>query len=196
MKSFRLAACCLSFVVLLSVSVSAFEGGFVKDGVLYDELGPVIPPPVPDPPELPVPDPGDSLPPLPEAEFSPDPDSTVPVDTQEKVDRFQGVGSSGRPIHVTLTPESVVNSDVSDSTVDDVPMVASISPVTPADTTGLKKALLELIGNYDPIVQIEIHNGKEYRSMYPDHVWLCSAAIVALFIYCLFRLLGVVLCKK
>lgn len=80
--------------------------------------------------------------------------------------------------------------------------VMSLSPVTPSDTNGFKAVLLELLGNYDPIiVEYEYQNSNSQyvnylREVQPDYVWLCSAAFVLVVIYCLFRLGGAILCKR
>lgn len=77
----------------------------------------------------------------------------------------------------------------------------SLSPVTPSDTNGFKAVLLNLLGNYDPvIVEYEYENTNGYtsylREVQPDYVWLCSAGILLVVIYCLFRLGGAILCKR
>lgn len=77
-------------------------------------------------------------------------------------------------------------------------VASGLAPVTPSDTTGLKAVLLSFIGNYDPpVVQYEYttpNNYKQYvNEIQPDYVWICSFALIALFIYCLFRLGGALL---
>lgn len=77
-------------------------------------------------------------------------------------------------------------------------VATGLAPVTPSDTTGLKAVLLSFIGNYDPpVVQYEYttpNNYKQYvNEIQPDYVWICSFALIALFIYCLFRLGGALL---
>lgn len=80
--------------------------------------------------------------------------------------------------------------------------VMSLSPVTPSDTNGFKAVLLELLGDYDPIiVEYEYQNSNSsymsyLREVQPDYVWLCSAAILLVVIYCLFRLGGAILCRR
>lgn len=73
--------------------------------------------------------------------------------------------------------------------------VTSVSPIEPSDTSGLKSALLGVLGNYDPVIveyQYSDRNGytNYLREVQPDYVWLCSCALLALVIYCLFRLGG------
>lgn len=77
----------------------------------------------------------------------------------------------------------------------DVAVVTGLSPVKPSDTTGVKAVLLSFIGNYDPpIVQFEYTSSNNYKQyvneIQPDYVWICSFALIALFIYCLFKLGG------
>lgn len=77
----------------------------------------------------------------------------------------------------------------------DVVTATGLAPVTPSDTTGVKAVLLSFIGNYDPpITQYEYTTNNGYKQyvneIQPDYVWICSFALIALFIYCLFKLGG------
>lgn len=77
-------------------------------------------------------------------------------------------------------------------------VATGLAPVTPSDATGLKAVLLSFIGNYDPpVVQYEYTTSNNYKQyvneIQPDYVWICSFALIALFIYCLFRLGGALL---
>ena len=75
----------------------------------------------------------------------------------------------------------------------------SIPPVTPSSTTGLKAALLTVLGNYDPVVVVYQYNtsGSGYSSyatdIQPDYSWLASAVLLCLVIWCLFKLGGALL---
>ena len=74
-------------------------------------------------------------------------------------------------------------------------VTTGLAPVTPGDTSGVKAVLLSFIGDYDPpIVQFEYTSNNNYKSyvneIQPDYVWICSFALIALFIYCLFKLGG------
>ena len=74
-------------------------------------------------------------------------------------------------------------------------VTTGLAPVTPGDTSGVKAVLLSFIGDYDPpIVQYEYTSNNNYKSyvngIQPDYVWICSFALIALFIYCLFKLGG------
>lgn len=77
----------------------------------------------------------------------------------------------------------------------DVVTTTGLAPVTPSDTTGVKAVLLSFIGNYDPpITQYEYTTNNGYKQyvneIQPDYVWICSFALIALFVYCLFKLGG------
>lgn len=72
----------------------------------------------------------------------------------------------------------------------------SIPPVTPSSTTGLKAALLTVLGNYDPVVVVyEYSTSSSSSTRYvtdtqPDFAWIASAALLCLVIWCLFKLGG------
>lgn len=113
------------------------------------------------------------------------------------------VSPGGNTVYVLTQPASEVVDDVSFTPVSiDDPSVtitnislASVAPVTPSSTSGLKAALLGILGNYDPvIVEYQYQSSQGYnnylREVQPDYVWLCSAALLALVIYCLFKLGG------
>lgn len=79
--------------------------------------------------------------------------------------------------------------------------VIARAPVTPSSTTGLKSIMLTLLGNYDVIVGEYSYTNTNgtvsyLREMQPDYVWLVSAGIFALVLYCVFRMGGAVLCKR
>lgn len=113
------------------------------------------------------------------------------------------VSPGGNTVYVLTQPDSEDDSDVSltpvsiddpSVTITDISL-ASVSPITPSSTSGLKAALLGILGNYDPvIVEYQYSSGNGYtnylREIQPDYVWLCSAALLALVIYCLFKLGG------
>ena len=75
----------------------------------------------------------------------------------------------------------------------------SIPPVTPSSTTGLKAALLTVLGNYDPVVVVYQYNSSSsgYSSyatdIQPDYAWIASAVLLCLVILCLFKLGGALL---
>lgn len=74
------------------------------------------------------------------------------------------------------------------------------NPITAADTSGLKSVLLGLIGDYEAtVIDYTYTNNSNYVShsieIQPDYVWLSSFCLVALMIFCLFRL-GGALCRR
>ena len=122
--------------------------------------------------------------------------STSEISSSESISE---VSPGGNTIYVLTNPVSEGDTDVGASPADfvltNVAVVTGLSPVTPNDTTGLKAVLLSFVGNYDPpIVQFEYTTNNNYKSyvneIQPDYVWICSFALIALFIYCLFKLGG------
>ena len=113
------------------------------------------------------------------------------------------VSPGGNTVYVLTQPDSEVVRDVAPTpvsiddpgvTITDISL-SSVAPVTPSSTSGLKAALLGILGNYDPvIVEYQYQSSQGYnnylREVQPDYVWLCSAALLALVIYCLFKLGG------
>lgn len=97
-------------------------------------------------------------------------------------------------------PQSVGSPDVvsEDVVLTGVSRV-SVPPVTPSSTTGLKAALLTVLGNYDPVVVVYQYNTSSsgYSSyatdIQPDYVWIASAVLLCLVIWCLFKLGGALL---
>lgn len=117
------------------------------------------------------------------------------------------VSPGGNTVYVLTQPDSEVDYDatVSPVSIDDPSVtitdisLASVAPVTPSSTTGLKAALLGILGNYDPvIVEYQYSSGNGYtnylREVQPDYVWLCSCGLLALVIFCLFKLGGGLIC--
>lgn len=109
------------------------------------------------------------------------------------------VSSGGNTVYVLGNPFEVGETDVgatpSNPVLTDVVTTTGLAPVTPSDTTGVKAVLLSFIGNYDPpITQYEYTTNNGYKQyvneIQPDYVWICSFALIALFIYCLFKLGG------
>ena len=77
----------------------------------------------------------------------------------------------------------------------DYNVVRSVNPITPQDTSGLKSALLTVLGSYDAVVveyQYQSSNGyySYLREVQPDYVWIFSAILLIIIIFCLFRFLG------
>ena len=128
------------------------------------------------------------------------PVADVSGETDSSVSSDSEVSSGSDPIYF-LAP-SASSEGTNYDYLTDIPVGASIdnitfssvSPIKPSDTSGLKSALLGVLGNYDPVV-VEYHYSDDGRTRYlreiqPDYVWLCSCALLALVIYCLFRLGG------
>ena len=94
-------------------------------------------------------------------------------------------------------PESIGSLDVvsEDVVLTGVSRV-SVPPVAPSSTSGLKAALLTVLGNYDPVVVVYEYNiSSSSSSRYvtdtqPDYAWIASAALLCLVIWCLFKLGG------
>lgn len=82
-----------------------------------------------------------------------------------------------------------------------VSVITTVDPVSSSSTSGMKAALLNVLGDYDTIVVEYTYRNPSsstssvMRQMYPDYVWLCSAALFGLLIFCVFRLLGALLCR-
>ena len=95
-------------------------------------------------------------------------------------------------LHESFGSPDVVSEDVVLTGVSRV----SIPPVTPSSTTGLKAALLTVLGNYDPVVVVYQYNSSSsgYSSFATDiqldYAWIASAVLLCLVIWCLFKLGG------
>lgn len=131
------------------------------------------------------------LPPV--ADVSGETDSAVPP-AEENTEG----GDTIYILEQTAPSEDVNYADLTDipvgATIDSID-VYTVSPIEPGDTSGLKAALLGILGNYDPvIVEYQYSGGNGYtnylREVQPDYVWLCSFALLVVVIYCLFRLGG------
>lgn len=101
----------------------------------------------------------------------------------------------------TKVTELQIVRDKTDMELTDVSIVKSVAPVTPSSTSGLKAALLSFIGDYDPVIveyQYQSSNGytSYLREVQPDYSWMISAAFLLVLVYCIFRLLGVIFCRK
>jgi hypothetical protein len=117
-----------------------------------------------------------------------DPVVDVPAPTFTLDDVFAALSQS------TGSPD-VVSEDVVLTGVSRV----SVPPVTPSSTTGLKAALLTVLGNYDPVVVVYEYNiSSSSSSRYVadtqlDFAWIASAVLLCLVIWCLFKLGGALL---
>lgn len=137
----------------------------------------------------------DLLPPLADPSFEVDSSGEVPSE----------VTPGGNTVYVLSQPsvddsevEENVGIDPVNDTITDITILTSVAPVTPSDTSGFKAVLLGLLGNYDPvIVEYQYQSSQGYnnylREVQPDYVWLCSFALLALMIFCIFKLGGALL---
>lgn len=153
------------------------------------------PDPVPDPVPAPAPDP------VPD-EVNNDSTIQVPVPVIPPVDSLVDVPPPTFTLDEVLAalPESVGSPDVvSEDVVLTGVSLVSVPPVTPSSTTGLKAALLTVLGNYDPVVVVHQYQSSSsgYNSyatdIQPDYVWIASAVLLCLVIWCLFKLGGALL---
>ena len=181
---------------VLCLSVCADE--IIDDPAMVDDPAPVEDPApsldlTPDPVSFPDPVPDEVIDDVPietPAPVSPPVDPVVDVSVPSfTLDEVLAAlpESSGSP---DVVSEDVVLTGVSR---------VSIPPVTPSSTTGLKAALLTVLGNYDPVVVVYQYNtsGSGYSSyttdIQPDYAWIASAALLCLVIWCLFKLGGALL---
>lgn len=126
----------------------------------------------------------DSIPPLVDPSISEDSPGELPAEVSPGGNTVYVVGDV---LNDGATPANPV---LTDSIV-----TTGLAPVTPSDTSGVKAVLLSFIGDYDPpVVQYEYTTNNNYKQyvneIQPDYVWICSFALIALFIYCLFKLGG------
>lgn len=94
---------------------------------------------------------------------------------------------------------SCVFAFASDDRGDDIPVPTEVHTevlrISASDTSGFHAVVLDLLGDYNPIVKDYTYQTSQgYYShsvdIQPDWSWICSAAIFALIIFCLFRLIG------
>lgn len=201
---------CLSVCAdeLVEDSASVYDSPPVEDSISAP-----APEPAPEPASEPVPDPAPDPAPEPVPEPAPEPasapdevnnDSSIetPAPVFPPVDPVVDVPAPTFTLDEVLAalPESVGSPDVvsEDVVLTGVSRV-SIPPVTPSSTTGLKAALLTVLGNYDPVVVVYQYNSSSsgYSSyatdIQPDYAWIASAALLCLVIWCLFKLGGALL---
>lgn len=187
---------------VLCLSVCADE--IIEDSAPAPDSAPVEDPaPVPDP----APDPVPVEDPVPDPAPAPDEvnnDSTIqtPASVSPPVDPVVDVPAPSFTLDEVLSalPASFGSPDVvsEDVVLTGVSRV-SIPPVTPSSTTGLKAALLSILGNYDPVVVVYQYNSSSsgYSSyatdIQPDYAWIASAALLSVVIWCLFKLGGALL---
>lgn len=183
---------------VLCLSVCADE--LIEDPAPASDPAPVEDPaPVVD--SAPSPDPAPAPDPVPD-EVNDDSTIQTPAPVIPPVDPVVDVPAPTFTLDEVLSalPESFGSPDVvsEDVVLTGVSRV-SIPPVTPSSTTGLKAALLTVLGNYDPVVVVYQYNTSSsgYSSyatdIQPDYAWLASAVLLCLVIWCLFKLGGALL---
>lgn len=202
-RIFALLLAC--WVLCLSVCADEIieDSALVSDTVSVDDSAPVEDPvPAPDPVSVEDPAPVEDPTPAPD----PVPDEAkndVPIETPApvipSVDPVVDVSSPTFTLDEVLAalPESSRSPDVvsEDVVLTGISRV-SVPPVTPSSTTGLKAALLTVLGNYDPVVVVyEYSTSSSSSTRYvtdtqPDFAWIASAALLCLVIWCLFKLGG------
>lgn len=172
----------------------------VEDSVPVEDSPPVedsapAPESVPEPELEPIPDP------VPDEVIDDAPIET-PAPVISPVDPVVDVPAPSFTLDEVLAalPESVGSPDVvsEDVVLTGISRV-SVPPVTPSSTTGLKAALLTVLGNYDPVVVVYQYNTSSsgYSSyatdIQVDYAWIASAVLLCLVIWCLFKLGGALL---
>lgn len=181
--------------LMLCNSVLADFEDMVSDSVEVAVSGPVEVEVIPDEPELP-------LKKVDEIVSSVSDLATPPISEVADTGDTPEVSPGGNTVYVLTNPveegDTNVGAAPSDPVLTDVAMLTGLAPVTPSDASGLKAVLLSFIGDYDPpIVQYEYTTNNNYKSyvneIQPDYVWICSFALIALFIFCLFKLGGALL---
>lgn len=108
------------------------------------------------------------------------------------------------PLYISLVDPQDPEGDVSDPVSDDGDLVdpygvslMADSPITSADTTGLKSVLLDILGDYEPILfTYQYGTNSVGREVFQDDVWLCSFWMLMLLTFCVFRLIGGWLTRK
>ena len=190
-RFFALLLAC--WVLCLSVCADEIivDPASASDPAPVEDSAPVVDP-------APAPDPAPALDSVPDEviDFAP---IETPAPVSPPVDPVVDVSAPTFTLDEVLAalPESTGSSDVvsEDVVLTGVSRV-SIPPVTPSSTTGLKAALLSVLGNYDPVVVVYQYNtsGSGYSSyttdIQPDYAWIASAALLCLVIWCLFKLGG------
>lgn len=135
-------------------------------------------------------------------EVTNDPIIETPAPVSPPVDPVVDVPAPSFTLDEVLAalPESTGSSDVvSENVVLTGISRVSVPPVTPSSTTGLKAALLTVLGNYDPVVVVYQYNTSSsgYSSyatdIQLDYAWIASAVLLCLVILCLFKLGGALL---
>lgn len=119
--------------------------------------------------------------------------------------------NSPTPVVVDIT-SILNNNDSSKSDSDEPDLVEVIEPtlikaeqtrqtVQPSDANGFKAVLLTVLGDYETVVtDYTYQNSSNYYShsieIEQDYAWICSAAMLGLIVFCTFKIIGGMLCKR
>ena len=124
---------------------------------------------------------------------------TVRITTDEELSMFWSSPAQEDLLEAASFEEEVsVASEGADTSTDGSASISALAPITADDTNGLKSVLLGILGDYEPIL-FEYTYGSNYntgREVFQDDVWICSFWMLALLVYCIFRLLGGWLSRK
>ena len=115
------------------------------------------------------------------------------------------------PVVVDIT-SILNNNDSSKSDSNEPDLVEVIEPilikaeqtrqtVQPSDANGFKAVLLTVLGDYETVVtDYTYQNSSNYYShsieIEQDYAWICSAAMLGPIVFCTFRIIGGMLCKR
>lgn len=114
----------------------------------------------------------------------------------------EGEGNSDSASASTVVPDVNVYNEI--NIPDDGPGVYVGSSVSTyaaySGSSGLKGVLIDFVGEWEPVVVEHAYQASDGSLTYvhetqPDYPWLCSAGLLCLMIFCLFRLGGSILCK-
>ena len=122
--------------------------------------------------------------------------------------------SAEDPVQAVPDPEDIVSENNTDFTpvinvnIDNnaadpqlVDFKVDTVKISANQANGFKSVLLDLFGDYEMLTKdytYQSYNGSISHSVTtePDYAWMISAAIFTVVLYCLFRLLGGVLCGR
>lgn len=126
--------------------------------------------------------------------------SVFAAESEDSVQDVPYVPYSFQQVYVLPDDSYIVNPQEMEPTEVEVSAYA-MDPITPSNSNGLKAILLDILGNYSAI-QVEMRytntNGtySYVREIQPDYVWMASAFLFIVMVWCVFKLGGAILCKK
>lgn len=132
-------------------------------------------------------------------------------DTADDSVTIQDDITSSSPVVVDIT-QLLNSNDASKSDSTEPDLVEVIEPVLikaeqtkqtvqPSDANGFKAVLLTVLGDYETVVtDYTYQNSSNYYShsieIEQDYAWICSATMLGLIVFCTFRIIGGMLCKR